>query len=76
MLELPDDPKKVNVMRTHVRGDDGYVTLIWPRVMTLEELGIAREMVNFQLDSFMRHARQKDDGQIEYESWFAEPTNA
>lgn len=63
-----------NVLRTFL-GDSGYLTMVWPKDATLADLEHGKEVVNLQLDHFIRYAQRKkvesrDAALMEYESWF------
>lgn len=68
------DEQVNHVMRSHIRGE-GYVTLAWPKDLLLRDLEHCREVLNLQLDLFIRSAKRKtaieEAADAEYGSWFA-----
>lgn len=65
---LTIDTATNHVMQSHVRGD-GYITMAWPKDLTLRELDYCREVVNLQLDVFRNQARRELDAGAEWDSW-------
>lgn len=58
-----------HVMKCHLEGD-GYITMTWPRKLTVRMLDHALDLVTMQLTWFRDQAQQEEDGDIEYKSWF------
>jgi hypothetical protein len=61
-------------MQSFLTGD-AYLWLKWPKYLNLESLILAKEIVNLQLDTFIRIEMRKEEvswAALEYASWFAQ----
>lgn len=77
-MDLHINEAKEHLMRAHLF-EEQYVTLVWPKETSLALLGLAKEIVNLQLDTFIRGAKReeprKEYARIEVESWFKPSAN-
>lgn len=64
------DESTHHIMQSHVKRD-AYIWMAWPKDLSLAELDYCKEAVCFQLDAFRKHARRKEAGEVEYDSWAA-----
>jgi hypothetical protein len=62
-------PTNEHTMRSHIFGD-GYVTLTWPKNLTVEDIDLVQSIVLLQLNVFRKHAQRRVNADLEYESWF------
>lgn len=61
-----------HIMRSSI-GGKGYITMAWPRALSLWELKHALQVVTFQLNIFIEDEQKKEDAETEYASWFPDP---
>src|SRR3546814_851442 len=76
-MNLQVDLKTQHYMQAHLF-EDQYIIMIWPKETSLRRLQHAREIVDFQLDTFIESAKRdeprKEYARLEVESWFAKST--
>lgn len=65
-----NDETKNHVMRCHLEGD-GYITMTWPKKMSVKMLDHCLKVVTMQLVLFREQAQKEADADVEYLSWGA-----